>query len=64
MLVLSRKAGEAVYLDRHIKVTILAVNGDTIRIRFDAPKNVSIRRDNCKNTTRKEKNQAKEGTHE
>lgn len=61
MLVLSRKVGEAVYLAKHIKVTVLKISGNQIRIGIEAPKNVSVHRDNIKNIIKEAGNQAKEG---
>lgn len=37
MLVLSRKPGEKVHIDRDITVTILSVQGNRVRIGIDAP---------------------------
>jgi carbon storage regulator len=44
MLVLSRKIGEQVVIDDNIRVTVLAINGQTIRLGFEAPRNVPILR--------------------
>ena len=44
MLVLSRKTGQQVVIDGGIVVTILAVRGGRIRIGFEAPSAVGIRR--------------------
>lgn len=54
MLVLTRKAGEKLVIGNDIEVTVLEVRGDTIKIGIDAPKHVSIYRDEiyqeiCKN---------------
>ena len=45
MLVLTRKRNESIILGEDIKVTILGVFGNQIRIGIDAPKNIGIRRD-------------------
>jgi carbon storage regulator len=42
MLVLSRKKGESIILQDNIEITILEVNGDTIKIGIQAPKEVDI----------------------
>ncbi|GGA43663.1 carbon storage regulator CsrA [Paenibacillus physcomitrellae] len=42
MLVLSRKKGESVIIQDSIEVTILGVEGDTVRIGISAPKHVDI----------------------
>lgn len=42
MLVLSRKKGESIIIQDHIEVTVLGVEGDTIRIGISAPKQMDI----------------------
>ena len=42
MLVLSRKAGEAIAIDGGIKVTVIAVHGKTVKIGVEAPDDVLI----------------------
>ncbi|MGQ8873588.1 carbon storage regulator CsrA [Paenibacillus amylolyticus] len=42
MLVLSRKKGESIIIQDNIEVTILAVEGDTVRIGISAPKQIDI----------------------
>lgn len=42
MLVLSRKKGESVIIQDEIEITVLGVEGDTVRIGISAPKNVDI----------------------
>ncbi|MCG7379571.1 carbon storage regulator CsrA [Paenibacillus sp. ACRSA] len=42
MLVLSRKKGESIVIQDHIEVTVLAVEGDTVRIGITAPKHIDI----------------------
>jgi len=42
MLVLSRKKGESVMIDGQIEVTVLGVEGDTIRLGISAPKDIDI----------------------
>jgi carbon storage regulator CsrA len=44
MLVLSRKAGEAIAIDGGIKVTVIAVHGKTVKIGVEAPDDVLISR--------------------
>ena len=45
MLVLSRKTKETIVIDGQITVTILQVKGKTVRLGVDAPKEVSIQRE-------------------
>lgn len=42
MLVLSRKKGESIVIQDQIEVTILGVEGDTVRVGISAPKEVDI----------------------
>ena len=45
MLVLSRKAGESVYIGNDVSVTIVKVNGRQVKLKIDAPREVSILRE-------------------
>lgn len=45
MLVLSRRAGESIIIGREVTVTVLEVRGDQIRIGIDAPRKVSVHRE-------------------
>ena len=44
MLVLTRKAGEEVVIDGHIRITISAIQGDRVRIGVTAPPHVRVDR--------------------
>jgi len=44
MLVLSRKIGEKIVIGDKITVTIMEVKGDSVRLAFDAPKDIKIYR--------------------
>ncbi len=45
MLVLRRKVGESIILDGVICVSVLAVEGERVKIGIDAPANVTILRE-------------------
>jgi carbon storage regulator len=45
MLVLTRKIGETITIDDHIKVTIVQIKGKQVRIGVDAPKETKIYRE-------------------
>ena len=45
MLCLTRKAGQSIIIDGDIKVIVLAINGNQIRLGFDAPDEVEIHRE-------------------
>ncbi len=44
MLVLSRRVGEAIVIGDGTKVTVLAVDGQRVRLGIDAPEDIVIRR--------------------
>ncbi|MEG1630637.1 MAG: carbon storage regulator CsrA [Hydrogenoanaerobacterium sp.] len=45
MLVLSRKAGESVYIGDDIKITVVEFVGDKIKIGIEAPKSMTVLRE-------------------
>ncbi len=45
MLILTRRVGEAVVIDEEVTVTVLGVKGNQVRIGVNAPKNVSVHRE-------------------
>jgi carbon storage regulator len=45
MLVLRRKAGEAIVLNQVIKIRVLGVEGDRVKIGIDAPPDVIVVRE-------------------
>lgn len=54
MLVITRKAGEAVHIGDNIVVRILGTQNGQTRIGIDAPKEIDIQRDNIKNKKKPE----------
>ena len=44
MLVLSRKPGETILIGDDIEISIVEVRGDTVRIGINAPRNITILR--------------------
>jgi carbon storage regulator CsrA len=44
MLVLSRKVGEKIRIGEDVTVVVVAVDGNRVRLAFDAPPNVRIMR--------------------
>ena len=44
MLVLSRKRNESIFIDDHIVVTVLSIQGDKVRIGIDAPREMPVHR--------------------
>jgi carbon storage regulator len=45
MLVLSRHVGETVVIDGDIRVTVVSIQGDKVRLGFTAPASVTIDRE-------------------
>lgn len=45
MLVLSRKKNESIYINDNIKITIVDIRGDKVRLGISAPKDISVHRE-------------------
>ena len=45
MLILTRRIGQTVIIGTDIKVTILGVKGNQVRVGIDAPQNVAVHRE-------------------
>ncbi len=54
MLILTRRVGEILMIDDDVRVTVLCVNGNQVRV--DAPKDVSIHREDIYQRIQNEKN--------
>jgi carbon storage regulator len=57
MLVLTRKPGESLRIGEEVKITIIDIDGSNIKIGIDAPRSVSIYREEVYQRI-KEENQA------
>lgn len=44
MLVLSRKLGQSVRLGKGVRITVVKIDGNSVRIGIDAPEQVAIKR--------------------
>ena len=55
MLILTRKIGESIIIGDNVKVTVLGVEGRQIRVGIDAPKEVSVHREEIYNKIEAEK---------
>ncbi|MBF8780973.1 carbon storage regulator CsrA [Pseudomonas fulva] len=45
MLILSRKVGETIVINDNIRVTVLGIKGNQVRIGVEAPADVSVHRE-------------------
>jgi carbon storage regulator len=45
MLVLSRRIGEQLVIDGHIRITVVAINKDKVRIGITAPPSIRVDRE-------------------
>lgn len=45
MLILSRRAGEAIMVGDEISVTVLSVKGNQVRLGINAPANIAVHRE-------------------
>lgn len=49
MLVLSRRIGESIVIDKDIRVTVVSVQGGRVEIGIEAPKDMRISRSEIRN---------------
>ena len=54
MLVLSRKKDETVVVDDTIRITVVEIRGDKVRLGIDAPRHVPVHREEVYDAIRKE----------
>ena len=54
MLVLSRQSDETIIIGDNIRVTIVEVRGDKVRIGIDAPRDVTVQRQEIYDAIRRE----------
>jgi carbon storage regulator len=42
VLILTRRAGESIVIDKNIRITVLAVDGERVKIGVDAPREIPV----------------------
>jgi carbon storage regulator len=57
MLVLSRQRDESIFIGDHIKVTIVDIRGDKVRLGIEAPSHVSVHRQEVYEAIQRDKQQ-------
>ena len=57
MLILTRRVGETLIIGDNVTVTVLGVKGDQVRIGVNAPKDVTVHREEIYERIKKEKEQ-------
>ena len=62
MLILTRRISESVIIGDDVKITVLGVKGNQVRLGIDAPKHVSVHREEIYDRIQKEKHTDKSET--
>ena len=58
MLVLSRKKDERIMIGEDVTLMVIEIRGDKVRLGIDAPKDVSVHREEVFNAIRRERDAA------
>lgn len=57
MLILTRRMGESITIGDEVSVSILGIKGNQVRVGIDAPKDISVHREEIYRKIQKEKAQ-------
>lgn len=57
MLILTRRIGESIVIEDNIKVAVLGVKGNQVRLGIEAPRKVAVHREEIYNRIQREKKQ-------
>jgi carbon storage regulator len=58
MLILTRRIGETIIIGDNIQATVLGIKGSQVRLGLDAPKEISIHREEIWDRIQEDKNKA------
>lgn len=61
MLILTRRVGETLMIGDEVTVTVLGIKGNQVRIGVNAPKDVTVHREEIYERIKKEKTQGEGG---
>jgi carbon storage regulator len=61
MLILTRRISESIIVGDDVKVTVLGVKGNQVRLGIDAPKDISVHREEIYDRIKQEKDAPEEG---
>lgn len=57
MLILTRRVGETVMIGDEVTITVLAVKGNQVRVGINAPKSVTVHREEIYERIKREQNE-------
>ena len=61
MLILTRRISESVIIGNNVKITVLGIKGNQVRLGIDAPKDVSVHREEIYNRIQSENEEGPDG---
>ena len=60
MLILTRRVGESLMIGDDVSITVLGIKGNQVRLGVNAPKEISVHREEIYQRIQQEKNKAQE----